>query len=433
MNSGLWSEVGISSNNSITEDSIRYPGWRVCVAAFVGVMVSFAAIMPYTFSLFIEPLAKTFGWHREAISSAFGIAAITVAVFSPSIGTLLDRFPPRRIIVPSILVFASAYASLSLLTPNITRFYLTYFVLGVVGNGTAQLAYTRAVLTWFEKHRGLALALVLTGSGTGSIVIPLVTEVVIQHYSWRTGYLILGCIGLVGIPLTALFVRNRPVPLAQANRHFQSGVSMGSALGSFIFWILAFIIMLEAFGSNGVISHLGALLTERGVSPQSAALALSVMGAAGILGRLTTGVLLDHCFAPYIAALMLGISGLGILALTNAATTPMALTGTVLMGYGLGSEADVVPYLIVRYFGRKHFAALYGLTWTAYAVGGATGPIVVGHFYDRAGMYEPRIVVGLALTCMVGAAISLLLPHYPVESYNIAGGKTMASELATES
>src|SRR5579864_7787570 len=100
--------------NQLAESSIRYPGWGVCVAAFVGVMVSFAAIMPYTFSLFIEPLAKAFGWHREAISSAFGIAAITVSVFSPGIGMLLDRFPPRRIILPSILIFAFAYMSVSL-------------------------------------------------------------------------------------------------------------------------------------------------------------------------------------------------------------------------------------------------------------------------------------------------------------------------------
>ena len=416
----------------LNENSIRYPGWGVCVAAFVGVMVSFAAIMPYTFSLFIEPLARAFGWHREAISSAFGIAAITVAVFSPGIGTLLDRYPPRRIILPSVFIFALAYASLSLLTPNISRFYLTYFVLGIVGNGTAQLAYTRAVLTWFQKHRGLALALVLTGSGTGSIVIPLLIQVVIQHYDWRRGYLALGCIALLGIPLTALLVRNRPMPVAAVNHHFQSGVSIGSALRSSIFWIFAVMIMLEAFGSNGLISHIAALLTERGISPQSAAFALSVMGATGIMGRLTTGLLLDRYFAPYIAALMLGIAGLGIFILTNAATPLVALTGTALMGYGLGSEADVVPYLIARYFGRKHFAALYGLTWTAYAVGGATGPIVVGHFYDRAGMYQPRVVAGLALTCIVGAALSLLLPRYPAEPYNPAQDTIIPSELATE-
>ena len=409
------SQIATQANKELTESSIRYPGWGVCVAAFVGVMVSFAAIMPYTFSLFIEPLAKSFGWHREAISSAFGIAAITVAVFSPGIGTLLDRFPPRRIILPSILVFAGAYASLSLLTPNISRFYLTYFVLGVVGNGTAQLAYTRAVLTWFQKRRGLALALVLTGSGTGSIVIPLVTQLVIRHYDWRHGYLALGCFALLGIPLTATLVRNRPMPVTHVDDHFQSGISIGSALRSSIFWIFAVMIMLEAFGSNGIISHLAALLTERGISAQTAALALSVMGATGIMGRLTTGLLLDRYFAPYIAALMLAVSGLGILALTTASTAATALAGTALMGYGLGSEADVVPYLIARYFGRKHFAALYGLTWTAYAVGGATGPIVVGYFYDRTGMYQPRMVATLALTCVVGAALSFLLPRYPIE------------------
>src|SRR5579872_6012299 len=129
------SQMATQPTNQLTENSIRYPGWGVCVAAFVGVMVSFAAIMPYTFSLFLEPLSKTFGWHREAISSAFGIAAITVALFSPGIGMLLDRLPPRRIILPSIIVFSLAYISLHWLTPNIHRYYFTYFILGVVGNG----------------------------------------------------------------------------------------------------------------------------------------------------------------------------------------------------------------------------------------------------------------------------------------------------------
>src|SRR4051794_3838113 len=99
-------------------------------------------------------------------------------------------------------------------------------------------------------------------------------------------------LALLGIPLTALLVRNRPVPVSQVDHHFQSGVSIGSALRSSIFWIFAVIIMLEAFGSNGLISHLAALLAEGGISAQSAAMALSVMGATGILGRLTTGLLL---------------------------------------------------------------------------------------------------------------------------------------------
>ena len=110
-----------------------YTGWHVAAAAFVGVMVSFAPIVPYTFSLFLNPLHAAFGWQREAIAGTFAVAAITVAVVSPGIGVLLDRFSPRRIILPSILVFALALASLSRLGPSIQRFYLTYFILGLGG------------------------------------------------------------------------------------------------------------------------------------------------------------------------------------------------------------------------------------------------------------------------------------------------------------
>src|ERR1700753_2652825 len=153
------------------ESSIRYSGWGVLAAAFVGVMVSFAPIVPYTFSLFLGPLHTAFGWKREAIGGAFGLAAITVALVSPLIGILLDRLSPKRIILPAIVIFALALASLSRLGPNILQFFLTFFVLGLVANGTAQFAYARTVLTWFSKYRGFALALLLSGSGVGSILV----------------------------------------------------------------------------------------------------------------------------------------------------------------------------------------------------------------------------------------------------------------------
>jgi hypothetical protein len=85
-----------------------YPGWKIVLAGFFGVMVSFAAIVPYTFGLFIKPLSQAFGWHREAISAGFSIAALTVAAASPGLGILLDKLGPRR--CPSLhrCVFARA-------------------------------------------------------------------------------------------------------------------------------------------------------------------------------------------------------------------------------------------------------------------------------------------------------------------------------------
>src|ERR1700710_310415 len=176
-------------DRDVSENWASYAGWKVTLAAFVGVMVSFAAMVPFTFSLFLTPLQSTFGWKREAISRAFAITALTVAACSPTLGTLLDRLPPRRIILPCIIVFACGMASLSLLGGHIAQFYATYLLLGVVGNGTAQLGYSRAVLTWFEQRRGLALALVLAGSGTGSILLPILAQHIITAHGWRASYL----------------------------------------------------------------------------------------------------------------------------------------------------------------------------------------------------------------------------------------------------
>lgn len=398
-----------TNTQAANESSIHYAGWSVAGAAFVGVMTSFAPIVPYTFSLFLNPLHAAFGWQREAIGGTFALAAITVALVSPGIGVLLDRFPPRRIILPSILVFALALGSLSKLGPNIARFYFTFFVLGLMANGTAQFAYTRTMLTWFQKRRGFALALILTGSGVGSILYPPITQWMIEHHGWRSAYALLGGIALLGFPLTALLVRNRPAAVVLADHVPSSGVTVGAALRSIAFWVMAAIIILSAFSENGLVTNLAAILTEHGVAAQSAALALSVRGGSGIIGRLFIGLLIDRFSPQRIQTFILTLAALGTLILAFAGTATVALFGAALLGIGLGSESDVAPYLLARYFGRKHFSVLYGLTWTAYAIGGGTGPVVIGHLYDRAGSYEPRFIVGLAIVAFASAAVSLLL------------------------
>ena len=392
------------------ESSIQYPGWGVLAAAFTGVMVSFAPIVPYTFSLFLDPLHAAFGWKREAMGGAFALAAITVALVSPLIGLLLDRFPPRRIILPGILVFAVGLATLSRLTPHIVQFYATFFVIGLVANATAQFAYTRTVLTWFTSHRGFALALLLTGSGVGSILIPPLTEWMIQHHGWRSAFLLLGGIAILGFPLTAILVRNRPeAAIVRTEHRADMGLTVAAALRTTAFWILAFITILSAFSENGLVTNLASILTQHGVLAASAALALSVRGGASIIGRLGVGFAIDRVSPERIQSLVLALAAAGTLILAFAGSAWAALLGAAVLGVGLGSEADVGPYLLARYFGRRHFSALYGLTWTAYAIGGATGPLWIGHLYDRAGAYLPRFIVYLALVAFGAVMLSFFL------------------------
>ncbi len=402
--------MNVELRHSDDENSLRYPGWGVLAAAFTGVMVSFAPIVPYTFSLFLDPLHAAFGWKREAMGGAFALAAITVALVSPLIGILLDRFPPSRVILPGILVFAIGLAALSRLTPNILQFYATFFVIGLAANATAQFAYTRTILTWFTTHRGIALALLLTGSGVGSILIPPLTEWMIQRHGWRSGFLLLSAIAILGFPLTAWLVRNRPeAAIIRSEHRADTGMTVAAALRTAAFWILAFITIFSAFSENGLVTNLAPILTQHGVLVATAALALSVRGGAGIIGRLGIGFAIDRVSPERIQSFVLALAAAGTLILAFAGAGWSALLGAAVLGVGLGSEADVGPYLLARYFGRRHFSVLYGLTWTAYAIGGATGPLWIGHMYDRAGAYLPRFIVGLAAVALGSVILSFFL------------------------
>jgi MFS family permease len=401
----------------LEESRLGYPGWKIVLAGFFGVMVSFAAIVPYTYGLFLKPLTASFGWHREAASAGFSIAALTVAAASPGLGFLLDRYKPRRIILPCIVVFSVAYASLALLTPHLIRFYLTFFLIGLVGNGTAYIGYSRAISTWFNRRRGVALSIMLAGSALGAMLLPVLAQAAITHLGWRTAYLILGLLAFtVGFPLTAAFVRERPVAHQDQNASTELGESVAKALATPAFWIIAATVCLYAISVNGAIAHLSALLTDRGVSTAGAAWSVSIIGATGLIGRLLTGVLLDRFFGPRVSQIMLVMTVLGIALLSVANSLATGLVAAALIGFSMGSEGDITPYLLGRYFGLKRFSTLYALTWTTYAIGGALGPILVGRVFDTLGSYRPITIQLLALPALIPCLLMFALPRYTIHN-----------------
>jgi MFS family permease len=392
------------------ESSRGYEGWRVAFASAVGVFVSFASLLVYTFGLFLKPVAEEFSWSREAVSVAFGFAAISVAVCSPLIGYLLDRFHPRSIILPCLAIFGCAFASLSLLTPHLWHLYATFIVLGIVGNGTAQMAYSRAVSSWFERRRGAALALVLSGGAVGAMVLPPIAAALIRHIGWRNAFLVLGVMVLaIGLPTVARYIRERPVVSGRGGEIV--GNSVREAMTSSVFWILVVVLFCSSLAQNGAIAHISALLTDRGVSSTGGAMALSAMGGASLLGRLLTGWLLDRFFAARVSFALLAIAALGTFLLASAQSLQMGVLAATLIGFGMGGEADVTPYLLSRYFGLRAFSVLYGFTWTFYAVAGAVGPILMGKAFDVTGSYE-ALLVRLALGTLAVAALMLFLPRY---------------------
>ena len=396
-----------------SEFSLDSGGWKVVLAGFFGVMGSFAAVVPYTFGLFLKPLSSAFGWHRESVSAGFSIAALTVAASSPVLGMLLDRFGPRRIVLPCIAVFCGGYLSLAWLTPHLIHFYLAFFLIGLVGNGTAYLGYSRAISTWFIRRRGLALSMMLAGGSCGAMLLPVIAQAAITHYGWRSAYAILGMLAFaLGFPLAALFLREQPDTASFAQQSLKLEGLVRDALRGRIFWIIAITVCLYAISLNGALAHISALLTDRGVSSVGSAYAVSVIGASALIGRVLTGFFLDRFFGPRVSQwmLLMTVVGIGLLSVAHSLTS--GLVAAFFIGFSMGSEGDITPYLLSRYFGLKRLSTLYAFTWTTYAIGGATGPLLVGKVFDALGSYRPVTIQLLALPAFIPCLLMFLLPRY---------------------
>jgi MFS family permease len=386
----------------------------VVLAASIGVMAGFGSLFVYTFTVFVKPLGAAFGWNRQSVSVGFAIAAMTVGLSSPLIGRLLDRYGPRRIILPCMAVFGCGIASLALLGPGVWQFYLTCFLIGVVGNGAAHLAYARSISTWFQQRLGMALACVMVGAGLGAMILPVIAQSVVTHFGWRAAYVSLGAISvLLGLPLSWRYIVDRG---GAAEKHVaqesHSGVTWQQGVRSRAFWIIVTVLFVGSISMNGAITHLSALLTDRGITPGDAALCASLLGGLSVLGRIGTGWLLDRFFGGHVALAVNVLNAAGVVLLAKAHTLESGALAAALLGIGAGGEAAITPYLLTRYFGLRSFSTLYGFTWTFYAFAGAAGPVILGRAFDKTGSYA-TLLVALAISLFVAAGMNLFLPKYP--------------------
>src|SRR5579871_5274937 len=268
-------------------------------------------------------------------------------------------------------------------------------------------------LHMFQKRLGTAVAFVMVGAGLGAMILPAVAQAVVTHSGWRIAYVTLGGLALLlGLPLSWKYIVERNVNHTEKSAVEHSGITWQQGARTFTFWIIVAVLFVSSISMNGAITHLSALLTDRGVTPGEAALCASILGGTSVLGRIGTGWLLDRFFGARVAFLVSLITAGGIFLLAYAHSFVGGGISAALIGIGAGGEAAITPYLLTRYFGLRGFSTLYGLTWTFYAAAGASGPVILGRAYDSTASYVSCLVILAAALAIAGFA-NLLLPKYP--------------------
>lgn len=189
-------------------------------------------------------------------------------------------------------------------------------------------------------------------------------------------------------------------------------MTVSQAMTTRMFWMLLALFLVAATAINGLQIHLAPLLSDRGLSPQMSALAVSCMFAISVIARFAAGYGVDRIYAPWIGVFCFFCAAVGVLMLLGMSSHLAYIAAVALLGIGAGAESDLLAILVSRYFGLRAFGAIYGCVFGAFMTGSALGPILFGVGYDLSGSYGSALVwsaIGLAGTIL----ILFLLPRFP--------------------
>ena len=191
-----------------------YYGWIIVGVALIS--MAFWLGIRSSFSVFYVALLDEFPWSRAGSAGVQSMALITYTFMAPLVGALIDRFGPRRVIAPGILILAVGLMLCSRIE-TLTQFYIFYGV--VVGTGISCIgivSYSAILAHWFEKKRGLASGIAVSGMGLGTFLLVPMSQSFISMWGWRMTFIITGCLVLIIlVPATALFLRHKPQELGQ--------------------------------------------------------------------------------------------------------------------------------------------------------------------------------------------------------------------------
>jgi MFS family permease len=379
--------------------------WWVVFGAVAGLFVCNGPVLAFTFGVFLKPLMADMGWDRAQASFALSFGGIFSAVMVPVFGFLMDRWSIRKIALPGIAIYTTTIALLALSPKSLLVFTLLFTLAEATSAVQTPIGYAKAIAAWFDRRRGLALGIAMAGVGLGGFVMPQLAETLIERFTWRGAYVGLALLtAVVALPAVGLWIREpRPGEGEHGGPMTMTGTMPGLTVREVLvtgrFWMLTAVFFLVGISINGTAAHVVPLLTDAGLPRAQAAATMGIFGLATLCGRCLCGFLVDRFFAAYVATVLFlaPIAGIAFLASAHSA---LPTIGVVLLGLGLGTEIDLIAFLVSRYFGQRSFGQLYGYCFMAFGFGSSGGRFLGGYAYDLAHSYNPALI---------GASIALVI------------------------
>ena len=387
-------------------------------------------------------MTEEFGWSRGLFSGAVSLGALCGLIISPFAGRLIDRYGSSVILAGSSAVVGACAISLAVVSHAWT-FYAIYAPGRAVFSSPLELGTSTAVSNWFIRRRPVALALFAAVQGSGLTVVPLVAALMISEWGWRTAWMSLGVFTLAtGVAPALLLMVRRPEDMgleadprpaekspgltesapksAAENAVEEAGTGMlpgsaiwqeanftvGEALATRAFWVLALFSMAGFIVQAGVSLHQVPHYIGQGVPAHLAALTAGTFA----FGQIPGGLFWSSLGRTFPVRVLLALSaltvGLGAFGTAYSSNLNWGIPAGFTLGFGVGGLHTLLRLAWADYYGRQHLGSIRGLTLPAQIGGQAIGPIIAGFMFDATGGYRAPFII-LAAAVSLGALLVL--------------------------
>jgi MFS transporter, OFA family, oxalate/formate antiporter len=380
-----------------------------------GVLMQLALGAVYAWSVFRNPLIKTFGWSIADATTTFSIA-ILVLGFAAFLGGLwMRRVGPRVVGITAGICYGLGVMLASFSNGNILVLWLTYGVLGGLGLGLGYIVPLATLVKWFPDRRGFITGLAVAGFGAGALITAPVAQNLIDGVGVLKTLAILGFAYLIMVVLGSSVMRNPPEgwmpkgwqPSAKQQDQLQArNYTLKEALSTWQWYVLWAMLFLNVTAGISIISQASPMAQEiSGVSAAVGAGMVGVISIANGIGRLLWAWFSDAIGRRNVFLIMFLLQAVLFFLLPSLRQfTLLALVCFIIIScYGGGF--GTMPAFAADYFGTKWVGSIYGLMLTAWGFAGVFGPLLIANMRQATGNYGGALVT---IACIL--LVSSLLP-----------------------
>jgi MFS family permease len=333
---------------------------------------------------------------RGAASLPFTLTMIGFGVGGVLMGKLADR---RGIVLPVMIGAASLGIGfiLASVSGGLVSFAAAYLLIGTFGSAATFVPLMADISFWFEKRRGIAVALCASGNYLSGAIWPTLIEWVIRSHGWRTAHLVVGITCLLVMPPLAMLLRSSHKPVRAAGAPIPAGSRHRIALRPRVLQALLAVAGLACCVAMSMPQvHIVAYCGDLGYGATRGAEMLSLMLAFGIVSRIGSGFLADRLGG--LATLLIG-SFAQMFALTlYLMMDGLASLYVISALFGLFQGGLVPSYAIIvrENFPAEEAGGRVGIILMMTLLGMALGGWMSGVIFDLTGSYRAAFANGVA-------------------------------------